>query len=191
MVLIRDVAGLVWTAVNRLGGTAVVRCRRFGVAHRYHAKCRLRFRPPGPATSASRRRKVIGLLVVAGIASLEQQCKIIPLRTCIAARPIGKFLMASSNDHDPLDAGTADLSGLCVLVVEDSWHIGIALKSLLCSLGADVDGPVATTAEAERLIAAQVPDAAIVDFNLRGGELAYELIEKLNEVGTRVILVTG
>jgi CheY-like chemotaxis protein len=99
--------------------------------------------------------------------------------------------MASSNDHDPADEGTANLSGVRILVVEDSWHIGIALQSLLRSLGADVAGPVATSAEAERLIAAQVPDAAIVDFNLRGGELAHGLIDKLNELGTRVILVTG
>jgi CheY-like chemotaxis protein len=99
--------------------------------------------------------------------------------------------MASSNDHDPVDEGTANLSGVRILVVEDSWHIGIALQSLLRSLGADVAGPVATSAEAERLIAAQVPDAAIVDFNLRGGELAHGLIDKLNELGTRVILVTG
>jgi CheY-like chemotaxis protein len=99
--------------------------------------------------------------------------------------------MTSSNDHDPLDAGTANLSGVRVLVVEDSWHIGIALKSLLRSFGADVAGPVATSAEAERQIAEQIPDVAIVDFNLRGGELAHGLIDKLNEIGCRVILVTG
>jgi CheY-like chemotaxis protein len=99
--------------------------------------------------------------------------------------------MASSNDDDPLDTETANLSGVRILVVEDSWHIGVALKSLLRSFGADVAGPVATSAEAERLIATQVPDAAIVDFNLRGGELAHGLIDKLNALGTRVILVTG
>jgi DNA-binding response OmpR family regulator len=61
----------------------------------------------------------------------------------------------------------ADLSGQHILVVEDSWHLGVALKSLLRSVGAEVIGPVATSAEAERLIAEQVPDVAIVDFNLR------------------------
>jgi CheY-like chemotaxis protein len=83
------------------------------------------------------------------------------------------------------------LSGLRVLVVEDSWHLGVALKSLLRSVGAEVAGPVATSADAERLIAEQVPDAAIVDFNLRGGELAYDLIDKLNELSVRVIVVSG
>jgi hypothetical protein len=73
-----------------------------------------------------------------------------------------------------------NLSGQRILVVEDSWHLGVALKSLLRSVGAEVAGPVATSAEAERLIAEQVPDAAIVDFNLRGGELAFDLIDKLS-----------
>jgi DNA-binding NtrC family response regulator len=76
-------------------------------------------------------------------------------------------------------------------VVEDSWHIGTALKSLLRALGAEVLGPVATAAEAERLIAEQMPDASIVDFNLRGGELATGLIDKLSELGIRVIVVSG
>ena len=76
-------------------------------------------------------------------------------------------------------------------MVEDSWHIGVALKSLLRSFGMDVAGPVATAADAERLIAQQTPDIAIVDYNLRGGELAHGLIDRLNERGVRVIVVTG
>jgi CheY-like chemotaxis protein len=84
-----------------------------------------------------------------------------------------------------------NLSGARILVVEDSWHIAAALKSLLRALGADVAGPAATTAEAERLLSAQVPDAAIVDFNLRGGELAHSLIDRLNELGVRVIVISG
>ena len=52
-------------------------------------------------------------------------------------------------------------------------------------------GPAATTAEAERLISERVPDASIVDFNLRGGELAHNLIDKLNKVGVRVIVASG
>jgi len=45
-----------------------------------------------------------------------------------------------------------DLKGVRILVVEDSWLLGINLKSLLRALGADVLGPVATTSDAERLI---------------------------------------
>ncbi len=97
--------------------------------------------------------------------------------------------MDSSNDDEPLDA--ADLSGVRVLVVEDSWHIGVALKSLLRAMGAEVVGPVATAADADRLISEQIPDVSIVDFNLRGGELAHGLISRLNERGIRVIVISG
>ena len=96
-----------------------------------------------------------------------------------------------ANHHNSLKVENLDLTGVRVLVVEDSWHISMALKSLLRSLGADVIGPAATTAEAERLISERVPDASIVDFNLRGGELAHDLIDKLNKVGVRVIVASG
>jgi DNA-binding NtrC family response regulator len=99
--------------------------------------------------------------------------------------------MPAVSDRDALDAGSANLSGVRILVVEDSWHIGTALKSLLQALEAEVLGPVATVAEAERLISEQTPDASIVDFNLRGGELANGLIDKLNELGIRVIVISG
>jgi DNA-binding NtrC family response regulator len=99
--------------------------------------------------------------------------------------------MPAVNDRDALDAGSANLSGIRILVVEDSWHIGTALKSLLRALEAEVLGPAATVAEAERLISEQMPDASIVDFNLRGGELANGLIDKLNELGVLVIVISG
>src|ERR1700749_659415 len=95
---------------------------------------------------------------------------------------------AADADEEP-EAGS--LLGLRVLVVEDSWHVPRAVESLLRSYGAEVAGPVASTAEAERLIAEQIPDVAIVDINLRGGELAHGLIDRLNELGVRVIVVTG
>jgi CheY-like chemotaxis protein len=97
--------------------------------------------------------------------------------------------MAAANDDEQPEAGT--LSGLRVLVVEDSWHVATAIQSLLRSFGAEVAGPVASTADAERLLAEQLPHVAIVDINLRGGELAYGLIDKLNELAVRVIVVSG
>jgi DNA-binding NtrC family response regulator len=99
--------------------------------------------------------------------------------------------MTSSNADDPLGAESSDLKGLRILVVEDSWHVGIALKNLLRAWGADVAGPVATTAQAERLIADHAPDVALVDFNLRGGERAHGLIDRLHDQGIRVIVTTG
>jgi CheY-like chemotaxis protein len=88
--------------------------------------------------------------------------------------------------------GTLDnLRGMRILVVEDSWQLGMAMKRLLQVLGADVAGPAATGAEAERLLSEQVPDLALVDFNLRDGELANGLIDRLHDRGVKVVVVTG
>ena len=83
------------------------------------------------------------------------------------------------------------LTGARILVVEDSWPAGVALRRLLRALGAEVIGPVATSADAQRLASEQPPDAAIVDFNLRGGELADGLVERLHEQGIHVVVTTG
>jgi CheY-like chemotaxis protein len=87
-------------------------------------------------------------------------------------------------------SANAELRNLQVLVVEDSWHVANALKTLLEELGVKVAGPAATTAEAERLLAAKKPDVAIVDINLKG-EMAYGLIDRLNERGVRVVVISG
>ena len=99
--------------------------------------------------------------------------------------------MTSSDAHDRSGADTLDLQGIHVLLVEDSWHLGVAMKRLLQLHGADVAGPAATTAEAERLIAERVPDVALVDFNLRDNERADGLIDRLHEQDVRVIVTSG
>jgi DNA-binding NtrC family response regulator len=99
--------------------------------------------------------------------------------------------VTSSRNQKALEPGSDSLSGLRILIVEDSWHIGVALKNLLRALGAEVVGPVATAADAERLISSEQPHVGIVDFNLRAGELAVDLIDKLNERGIRVIVISG
>ena len=52
-------------------------------------------------------------------------------------------------------------------------------------------GPAATIADAERLIAERKPDVAIVDINLRDGERANPLLDRLQEEGVPVIVITG
>lgn len=99
--------------------------------------------------------------------------------------------MSTPNDNGAISPEAADLSGLRVLLVEDSWNVGVALKRLLETSGAGVAGPVATTADAERLISEQMPDVALVDFSLRNGELAQGLIDKLNRYGVGVIVISG
>jgi CheY-like chemotaxis protein len=99
--------------------------------------------------------------------------------------------LSSSNARDPLAAGSSDLKGVRILLVEDSWHVGKAMKNLLQSLGADVTGPAATSAEAERLISEHAPQVALVDISLREGEMAYGLIDRLHDRGVPVIVISG
>jgi CheY-like chemotaxis protein len=84
----------------------------------------------------------------------------------------------------------ADLKGLRVLVVEDSWHVAHALKSLLEELGMVVAGPAASLGDAERLLAARDPEVAIVDINLKG-QMAYGLIDRLHGRGVPIVVISG
>jgi CheY-like chemotaxis protein len=84
-----------------------------------------------------------------------------------------------------------DLRGIRVLVVEDIWHVGKALKGLLENFGAEVVGPAPTASEAERLIAEHAPHIALVDVKLRGGVLAYDLIDVLVKQNIAVIVTSG
>ena len=100
-------------------------------------------------------------------------------------------MKATSSPHTPPTSGSSELKGARILLVEDSWHVGNAIKRLLRALGADVAGPTATIADAERLIAARKPDVAIVDINLRDGEQANPLLDRLQEERIPVIVITG
>jgi CheY-like chemotaxis protein len=99
-------------------------------------------------------------------------------------------MKATSSPHTPPTSGSSELKGARILLVEDSWHVGNAIKRLLRALGADVAGPAATIADARRLIADRKPDVAIVDINLRG-ERANPLLDRLEEEGIPVIVITG
>ena len=100
--------------------------------------------------------------------------------------------MPTSNAHSSHDlAPSEDLHGLKILLVEDSPDVGEALKELLILLGASVIGPAASTAEAQSLIAQCLPDVALVDFHLRGGEQSNSLVISLREQGVPVIMLSG
>jgi DNA-binding NarL/FixJ family response regulator len=86
---------------------------------------------------------------------------------------------------------TNSLEGLRILLVEDAWHVGEALKQVLESQGAEVAGPAATVAEAEGLMSRRAPDLALVDIYLRDGELADGLIDRLNAQDVNVIVISG
>jgi DNA-binding NtrC family response regulator len=99
--------------------------------------------------------------------------------------------MTPPNAHDPTGADSSELKGLDILLVEDSWHIGSAMRNLLQLMGAKVAGPAATVAEAERLLSEHSPDVAIVDISLRGGERADGLIGRLHDQGVPIIVISG
>jgi CheY-like chemotaxis protein len=96
--------------------------------------------------------------------------------------------MVALHIADPQSA--AELRGLRVLVVEDSWHVARALKSLLEELGMVVTGPAATLGDAERLLEGCDPEVAIVDINLKG-QMAYGLIDSLHGRGVRIVVISG
>jgi CheY-like chemotaxis protein len=97
----------------------------------------------------------------------------------------------TSNVCDPPKASPSELNGLRVLVVEDSWDVATGLKMLLESWGADIVGPVATTADALRLLSERTLDVALVDINLRNGEQSYGLINRLHDQGIRIVVISG
>ena len=99
--------------------------------------------------------------------------------------------MALSRIRDPLEAGPSDLNGLRILIVEDSWDVGTGLKMLLESWGGIGVGPVATSADAIRMISERAPEVALVDINLRNGEQSYALIDRLHEQDIRIIVISG
>jgi DNA-binding response OmpR family regulator len=96
----------------------------------------------------------------------------------------------SSADHSNA-SWAPELKGVHILLVEDSWQLGNAMKRLLRFLGADVAGPAATIADAERLVTEHTPDVAIIDINLRDGERSNGLIDSLHEQRIPVVIVTG
>ena len=92
-----------------------------------------------------------------------------------------------SSSHGP---NGSDLKGVRVLVVEDTWHVAKALKSLLERLEMSVIGPSSTTAEARRLIASDTPRLALVDLNLKH-EMSGDLVDELHAQGVPVIVISG
>lgn len=88
------------------------------------------------------------------------------------------------------DASLPGLAGARLLVVEDSWHIAFAIETVLQSEGAVVLGPAPSIAEAQKLMASEPFELALVDVNLNG-EMAYPLIDALIARGTRVLVMSG
>ena len=82
------------------------------------------------------------------------------------------------------------LNGISVLVVEDSWHVASAIKSVIENAGMEVVALAATVTDAERILAKHSPEVAVVDINLHGEE-TYGVIEQLFSASIPVIIISG
>jgi DNA-binding response OmpR family regulator len=90
-----------------------------------------------------------------------------------------------------LDPTVADgLAGRRVLVVEDEMMIAMVLEESLRALGCAVVGPVSKLDDAMRLARTEVLDAAVLDVNIRGGQV-FPVAEILIARGIPFALASG
>jgi CheY-like chemotaxis protein len=87
--------------------------------------------------------------------------------------------------------GKQTLSGRRILVVEDEYFIADDLARAIARLGAEVVGPVATRAQALRLLStAERIDLAVLDINLKD-EPVFPLADLLIEQSVPLLFATG
>nr|WP_294525103.1 response regulator [uncultured Rhodopila sp.] len=90
-----------------------------------------------------------------------------------------------------LDATVVDQpAGRRILVVEDEMMIAILLDESLRSLGCTVVGPVGKLDAAIRLATDAAFDAAVLDINIRGGQV-FPVAEILEARGIPYVLASG
>jgi DNA-binding response OmpR family regulator len=77
-----------------------------------------------------------------------------------------------------------------ILVVEDEFLIASFLETFLRGMGCKVIGPVPTIDRALELLDQDVPDAVLLDGNLRG-QLSRPVAERLIAVGVPFVVITG
>lgn len=84
----------------------------------------------------------------------------------------------------------ADLSGLRVLVVEDTLLVAEVICDQLQSCGCEVVGPVARLRGGLALAAAERLDGAVLDVNL-AGDFSFPIAAALEKRGVPYIFLTG
>ncbi len=84
----------------------------------------------------------------------------------------------------------AAVPGLRVLVVEDEFMIAMLIEETLQDHDYAVIGPFNSLDQALDAVAGDLPDAALLDVNLRG-EKVYPLAELLHRSGVPFVLLSG
>jgi CheY-like chemotaxis protein len=82
------------------------------------------------------------------------------------------------------------LKGKRILVLEDDRLIALYNQDLLEDWGCKVMGPMDSVAGTLALIQVDLPDAAVIDFNL-GGETSEPVAEALSRANRPFIVTTG
>ncbi|MER5172134.1 response regulator [Thioclava kandeliae] len=77
-----------------------------------------------------------------------------------------------------------------VLICEDEPIVAMDLEMMVGDMGYRVIGPCASRSEARLMIIKERPDAAILDVQLRDGEV-FPLAKRLHECGTRLVFQSG
>lgn len=86
--------------------------------------------------------------------------------------------------------GEPDLSGRCVLVIEDEYYIAADIAHALERAGATILGPCRNEIDALAQLAGHHPDAVVLDINLGQGA-SFKLAEHLNDRRIPFVFVTG
>lgn len=87
-------------------------------------------------------------------------------------------------------AGTADLSALSVLVVDNQFLLADDVRRVLELAGAKVLGPCRDEEAALALLEVLAPDCAVLDPNLGGGP-TFEIAGALKAKGVPFVFLTG
>lgn len=78
-----------------------------------------------------------------------------------------------------------------ILIVEDETLVGMALADELADEGFTIAGPYSTAEAASNAVESDRPDIALLDVNLGRGRNSYALAQKLVNMGTPLLFLTG
>jgi DNA-binding response OmpR family regulator len=88
------------------------------------------------------------------------------------------------------ESGRKPFAGLAVLIVEDEAIVSFLVEDMLTELGCARVRHAGSVAEALAALAAERPDAAVLDVNL-GGQKVYPVVERLRDAGVPFVFSTG
>jgi CheY-like chemotaxis protein len=127
-----------------------------------------------------------------GTASLHYRVAGIEAEFSIPSRHLaGTPTGATAADHVG-EAGRSEgiLSGMHVLLIEDSMLIALTAEDALRALGAAQVTVAPSAAAAKQAIDSEAIDLAVLDFNL-GNETSLPIAEELVALGLPVVMATG